>query len=127
MASLQVPPVQPVLQVQTLGCVHVPCAVHSTLSQTGVLQTSPDQPLAHEHLSGATHSPLMPQSSVQMGLSQVAPDQPSAQVQVLEEPDDECVHLPWLPHGMPQMGVSHFPGGPIPFAHTEQSFEPHPI
>ena len=104
-----------------MGAEHVPCAAeHLTSSQTGVEQSLPDQPDAHEQVSGATHFPLAPQPPVpvpplplcgkQMGASQVLPFHPCAQAHV-----SGAVHFPFTQDSV-HTGVSHLPGGPMPLA-----------
>ena len=67
------------------------------LQPQSVVQFAPVQPSLHPHVSGATHSPLAPQSIVVHSGAQSlpSPDQPGLQVHLSRPLSDEHVALGW--------------------------------
>ena len=88
-----------------------------------ISQALPWYPSLQVHVLGALHLPLpwQPASFSQEAVSQVSPLHPSSHVHV-----SGALHFPcW--QGDAQIGVSHFPGGPYPVTHEEQSAPVNPL
>ena len=88
-----------------------------------ISQALPWYPSLQVHVLGALHLPLpwQPASFSQEAVSQVSPLHPSSHKHV-----SGALHFPcW--QGEAQIGGSHFPGGPYPVTHEEQSAPVNPF
>ena len=96
-----------------LFCEHACVAQHLAFS---TWHASPWKPSLQEHVFGAVHSPLPlhPSSLSHEAALQVLPPHPSSHEHLFGAVQLPCWH-PWS-----HWGISHFPGGSNPTAHSEQ-------